>query len=92
MTLGKLLITVVTGYLCYYMLENNEEYSTKINSWIGPVIVSGILAYYISNLFLSVFSFSADTILQCFLVDEELKRPESNRPPSLNKFIAENSK
>jgi len=90
--LGKIMITLATGYVCYYILNNNEEYSTKINSWMGPVAVSAILAYYVSNLFLSVFSFSADTILQCFLVDEELKRPESNRPPSLNKFIADNSK
>ena len=42
---------------------------------------------------MSVFSFASDSILQCFLLDEELGaqgkgRPPGNRPPIMNDFIA----
>lgn len=33
---------------------------------------------------MSVYSFASDTILQCFMVDEELKRPDGLRPAELN--------
>ena len=36
---------------------------------------------------MAVFGFASDTILQAFLVDEELKRPEGNRPRILDEFI-----
>jgi len=36
---------------------------------------------------MSVFSFASDTILQSFMVDEELKRPGGNRPAIMNDLI-----
>ena len=36
---------------------------------------------------MSVFSFASDTILQAFLVDEELARPDGMRPAIMNQFI-----
>jgi hypothetical protein len=38
-------------------------------------------------MFMSVYSFASDTILQAFLVDEELNRPDGNRPAIMNEFI-----
>jgi hypothetical protein len=37
-----------------------------------PCIISGLIGYLIGAIFMSIFSFAADTILQCFLLDEEL--------------------
>lgn len=53
-------------------------------------MAAGILAYGIAAIFMSVFSFASDTILQCLLVDEEMGldgKPALNRPPILNDFI-----
>jgi len=36
---------------------------------------------------MGVFSFASDTILQSFLVDEELNRPDGSRPAIMNQFI-----
>lgn len=57
-----------------------------------PCIVAGIIGYLIGAIFMSVFSFASDTLIQCFLLDEELGdlgkgRPEGNRPPEMNDFI-----
>ena len=41
----------------------------------------------IGAMFMSVFSFASDTILQSFMVDEELKRPDGNRPAIMNDLI-----
>ena len=38
----------------------------------------------IGHMFMGVYSFASDTILQSFLVDEELKRPDGNRPQIMN--------
>jgi len=38
-------------------------------------------------MFMSVFSFASDTILQSFLVDEELGRPDGMRPAIMNQFV-----
>ena len=57
-----------------------------------PCIIAGLIAYLIGAIFMSVFSFAGDTILQCFLLDEELGaqgkgRPEGNRPKLMNAFV-----
>jgi hypothetical protein len=36
---------------------------------------------------MSVYSFASDTILQAFMVDEELGRDDSSRPSIMNQFI-----
>jgi hypothetical protein len=54
---------------------------------MAPCFVSSIQGFLIGVMFMSVFSFSSDTILQCFLVDEELKRPSRNRPAILEQFV-----
>ena len=38
-------------------------------------------------MFMSMFSMVSDTLLQCFLVDEELDRGDGNRPAIMNDFI-----
>jgi len=39
------------------------------------------------TIFMNVFSFASDTILQCFLVDEDLGKGAANRPALMNDFI-----
>jgi hypothetical protein len=70
-----------------------EKYALIISSPYFPCIIAGLTGYLIGALFMSVYSFASDTVLQCFLLDEELSsegkaRPESNRPPIMNEFIS----
>lgn len=45
-----------------------------------------VLAYIVSSVFLSIFTFAASTILQCFLLDEELGG-STRTPKSLQTFL-----
>ena len=61
----------------------------KVFSPAFPVVVVVIIAYLLASIFLSIFSFSATTILHCFIIDEEVK---GNRAPqSLMSFIERNN-
>jgi hypothetical protein len=92
MFIGKLFIVCVTVIIAYVMLTKWPKAADSISSPYFPCIVAGIIGYVIGSIFMSIFSFASDTILQCFLLDEELGaqgkgRPEGNRPPRMNEFI-----
>lgn len=90
MFLGKIFVVISTVLLCYLMLTHWEKAESTISTPYATCFVAGVFGYGIAAIFMSVFSFASDTILQCFLVDEELGldgRPSLNRPPILNDFI-----
>ena len=93
MFLGKLFIVCANAAICYALLLYWNTPKKEITSPYFPCIVAGIIGYVVGAIFMSVFSFASDTILQCFLLDEELTeqgkgRPPGNRPPIMNAFIA----
>ena len=72
MFLGKAVVCALSGLIGYIILMNSK-YKDQISSPIFPVIVCVFIAYLISSVFLSVYSFSSTAILHCFLLDEETK-------------------
>lgn len=78
---------VASGWIAYLIMMNSDL-KDKIYSPVFPVIVVVIIAYIMSSIFLSVFSFSATAILHCFLVDEEVQG--NRQPKSLQSFIDRN--
>ena len=91
MFVGKLFIVCITCLASYAILENWSYVGDKISTPYGPVFVVLIIAYVVGAVYMSVYSFASDAILQCFLYDEELaalaNRPAGNRPPIMNSFI-----
>lgn len=92
MFLGRIFIICFSVACCYLMMTQWPEIKANTTSPYFPCIVAGIIGFLIGAIFMSVFSFACDTILQCFLLDEELGaqgkgRPPGNRPPLMNDFI-----
>ena len=85
--LGRVFITAANGLVVYAALHYYEPFIGLAQNWIGPVVVAAFQGFIIGSMFMSVFSFSSDTILQSFLVDEEMKRPDGMRPAIMNQFI-----
>ena len=83
--IGILFVAGTTG-LAMFGLTHSSYKGVAVN-WITPVAVAAAEGLLIGSMFMSVFSFASDTILQSFLVDEELKRPAGNRPACLSAFI-----
>ena len=91
MFVGKGTILVLTGWIGYLIIVNSSVLKDKVAAPIFPVVVIVIIAYLISGVFLSIFSFSAETILHCFLVDSEVSAKNGvanvHTPQSLQPFL-----
>lgn len=92
MFLGKLFIILATCLACYGILQAAAPIPEEISSPYFPVICCAIIAYQIGSFFLSIFSFSIDTIFMCFLTDEQLAstgngRAANCRPKEMNNFV-----
>jgi choline transporter-like protein 2/4/5 len=82
---GCMLVGSVTTSCAYLFLTNQYEL-LMITSPIPATICVGIISTTISYLFMSVFSFSSDAILQSFLLDEELRFAGNSRPAEMDEF------
>ena len=86
--LGKAIIMILSGWVAYIILMYTPSLKNKLYSPVFPVVIVVVIAYLLSSIFLSLYSFSANTILHCFIIDEEVK---GNRAPkSLQSFITRN--
>lgn len=83
MFLGKAVIMGLSGFIGYIIIVNSSL-KDEVFSPIMPVCVIVIIAYLIGSIFLSVFSFSATTILHSYILDEEIQG--NHCPKSLEEF------
>ena len=72
---------------CAYLFLTNQQALLQITSPIPATFVIAIIAISISYLFLSIYSFSSDAIIQSYLLDEELLfAGGSNMPETMQEF------
>ena len=94
MFLGKAVVIILSGWIGYLILMNEPNLKASLQSPIFPVIVIVFIAYLIGSIFISLFSFSATTILHCFIIDSELStekgRSNQHTPQSLQPFLKVN--
>jgi len=85
--LGKGLITMFSMFLTIAII--NEAFTDTIEQPFIPAVIIGMFAYMIASVFLSVFDYSALTILHCFCLDEAQNpnAPSRNTPDGLKKFL-----
>jgi len=67
--LGRMFIPIVTT-LCAYLILAYKEGST--NGLVLPLIFVFILSYFIGCMYSEIFGMSIETILCCFIADEEM--------------------
>ena len=67
---GKLAITLIAMILGYLYLVNVEEMA----GYIIPTLFIGLIGYFASSVFLEVIGTTSDTLLQGFLIEEEIER------------------
>lgn len=63
----------------------------ELNSVVGPVIIYTIMGFVIGKLIMNVFGLAVDTVLQCFIADEELNNGVhgDHTPPEFKQFLDE---
>jgi len=73
--IGKLFVPVVTVFATYLVIAYAYP-SDQINGIISPLIFVAVLSYFVSSMFSEIFGMSIETILCCFIADEEMFSPE----------------
>lgn len=73
--LNIVLVTFCVCLICYFTIygigvKQNISYDT-----VGPIVVCGVIAVVISSLFNYIFSVTSDTLLHCYIYEEQ--NPES---------------
>jgi len=92
-TLGKLFILGGSTAVGYIIITRVDPYKTELYSAVAPVFVMGIATFIIGDLFMSIYGMACDTILQCFLVDENLNKGKGGPkhcPNTLKEFVDNN--
>jgi hypothetical protein len=78
--LGIIFIATANGLVIYALLHYVPTFKGLTKNWMPPVFIGFLEGFLIGKIFMSMFSFSSDTILQAFCLDETLNRPASERP------------
>ena len=89
--LGRLVITAMTSYFGYTMITNLGYYTDRVSSPLEVSIVFVLVSYSVASLFMSVFGMASETIIQCFIMDEEDdERINKLAPAPLLEFVRHN--
>jgi hypothetical protein len=80
-------IGAVTALGAYVFISYTSYFT--VSTPIAPAIFVGIIAVFIAWMFLSIFSFASDALLQAFLLDEELRFAGKSRPVEFAEFEAD---
>jgi hypothetical protein len=91
MWLGRAFTAIATATFGYIMVAYIPSVKEDLSSPLMPVVLMGLIGFVVGSVFLSLFSFSLDTILLCFLVDEAWAEHQKmdkgkHRPEELDAF------
>jgi hypothetical protein len=67
--IGKLFVTLLATGCSYFFISAN--FSDQLYDIVGPTIFVAILSWTTATMFMDVLHMSVDTILHCFISDEE---------------------
>ena len=87
--IGTLFIMVASGVLGYLVIDNYGFLNEEIDSKFLPVFCMVIVGLIIGLITMNVFGMSADTLLYCFLIDEEINKGLPKAMPELQKFMSD---
>mmetsp|Transcript_48467 Transcript_48467/g.65806 ORF Transcript_48467/g.65806 Transcript_48467/m.65806 type:complete len:655 (-) Transcript_48467:96-2060(-) len=81
---GLAFVISANSFYMYLVLTQTNLFA--VTSIIGPIVVSGIIGFVVGYAFFEIYSFSADAILQSFLLDEQLGARGNSRPDCMKEF------
>jgi hypothetical protein len=72
--IGRLFIPLATTFALYLVLAYWIN-STEMSGIIGPLVFTFVLSYFVSSVFIEIYGMGIETILMCFIADEEMFPP-----------------
>jgi hypothetical protein len=85
MVFGCMFIGGFNGFYGFMIISQYPD-AYAVSTPIAPAVACGVIGVMIAYLFMSIFSFSSDAILQSFLLAESLRLPSQQMPDELEGF------
>lgn len=85
--IGKLFIASVVTLFSYYLIVENIQ--DDLNSTTGPTVIIFLISYWISDMFMDVYDMAINTVLHCFIADEEMFTDQVYADSDLKSYIDE---
>lgn len=77
--ISKLFVVGMTGVSTYALLIYTKPWSVTVqNPWL-PLVIACSIGYLVCRLFMAVFARTLDTLLVCFVADEEMQRKHGSQ-------------
>ena len=73
--MGRILIPVATTFVCYLAIAYGTN-NAQVSGIVAPLVLCFLLSYWIACMFLEIFGMGIETILFCFIADEEMFKLE----------------
>jgi len=86
---GQLFITFAATFAGYLIITRSDHFTENLYSPVAPTIVFFVLSLMIGHIFMSVYGVSADTIIHCYCMDEEIHDRQPNYAPEALKGFLE---
>lgn len=98
---GQILVTVIAGFSAWVYLDGAPEFniggSLQLSSFIFPVFITMVLAWFVAYEIFNVYDVAVDTILISYCQDRKLvkiraqtHRPQYEKNKNLTDFIERN--
>lgn len=88
---GKVCIGALTALAAYLTITKWDKFSEQLFSPVIPTLIVLVFAYGVGNVFMTVYGMASETILACFVLDEELGKKKNaaprHCPQSLKNFL-----
>ena len=92
--LGKILVSTLNVVAAYFALKYIDALYSDMTTPVPPLLVVFLISYFISSLFMSMYTITATCLLHCLFADvdicKQLNHDEMmglNRPPEMNSIV-----
>lgn len=85
--ISSIFIGVVSSVIGYFVITEHDDFSESLNSCILPVVSFFIIGWFLGYISMSIFGISGDSLIYCFLMEEELNYGQAKAFPALQKFM-----
>mmetsp|Transcript_37928 Transcript_37928/g.55919 ORF Transcript_37928/g.55919 Transcript_37928/m.55919 type:complete len:694 (+) Transcript_37928:61-2142(+) len=69
--IGRITITALVSGTTYFIMISVFT-PLEVNSFVGPTVLTILIAYFVSDMFMNIYDMAISAVLHCFIADEEM--------------------
>ena len=72
--LGKVFIVACAAASSYCIMIYVDPWNSEVKTMYIPLLLVTVLSYFVASVFMQVYSSTMDTIIMCFIADEQMSK------------------